>query len=140
MHTLRLARDFLIGLGLFMLISSLNLATGAPPEPLAFVSAVRTSVLAALIDMGACWQSAESAIALLPNALVEHDRTLVILGLVFSGMVAFNLWFARHVRCVYTPQDRLGGPAGDGRQVSSAPSAFPILGEDIRLRSGEDKR
>jgi hypothetical protein len=140
MHSLRLTRDFLIGLGLFMLISSLSLPAGAPPDPLAFFGAVRTSVLVVLIELGACWSPAQAAIALLPSALVEHDRTLVILGLVFSGMVAFNLWFARHVLSVYTLRDRPGGPAGDGTQVSSRLSLLPILGEDSRRRSGEDNQ
>jgi hypothetical protein len=108
MHTVRLARDFLIGLALFMVICSVNLANGTPPDLLAFASAVRTSILAALLELGACWPAVEAGAGLMPGALVEHDRALVILGLVFSGLVAFNLWFVRHVRCVYTAP-RQGG-------------------------------
>jgi hypothetical protein len=33
----------------------------------------------------------------------DRGDAIVILALVFLGMVAFNLWFFRHLRCVYAP-------------------------------------
>ena len=110
MHTI--ARDFLIGLALFMLICSVNLAATEPPAPLVLANAVRTSLLAALIELGACWRPDEAGVSLLSSTLVEHDRALVILGLVFSGMVAFNLWFVRHVRCAYGSRQGPGWGSG----------------------------
>ncbi|HXF54630.1 MAG TPA: hypothetical protein VNK52_10960 [Hyphomicrobiaceae bacterium] len=102
MHTLRLARDFLIGLALFLLICSITLAGEGHSGLLLVASAVRTSVLATVSGFCLGWPAIEGDAHLLPAALVVHDRAVVILALVFSGMVAVNLWFARVIRCVYT--------------------------------------
>jgi|GEM_PF-4161359 len=112
MHTLRLARDFLIGLALFLVICSITFADDGHSGLLLFASAVQTSVLAMVSGFCVGWPAIADGARLLPAALVEHDRAIVILALVFSGMVAVNLWFARVVRCVYTAphlDERRGG-------------------------------
>jgi hypothetical protein len=100
MRTIRIARDFLIGFALFMLICSVHLAGTGSPAPLVFLNAVRTSIFATAVELGA-WQPAGAAFDVLSCLPIAHDRELVILGLVFSGMVAFNLWFARHLHRDY---------------------------------------
>jgi len=77
MHTLCLARcagDLLTDIGLVILIG--------------------VAVLAGIEFAG--------ALAPVYEQLVQHDPAPVMLGLAVCGMIAVNLWFALHVRYVYT--------------------------------------
>jgi hypothetical protein len=37
----------------------------------------------------------------------DRGGAILILAFVFSGIVAFNIWLFRHLRCVYAPATRL---------------------------------
>jgi hypothetical protein len=102
----RMVRDFLTGMVLFGVIVGLTTIAQAPnePNPAVFSGAAQAGQYAMPAD-------AQTLVAsdFKPNFIpsTRIDRTagqtqgLMILGLVFSAMVAFNLAFLRHLRRVY---------------------------------------
>lgn len=111
MRTIRVARDFLIGLALFGLICGVNLAEASAPASTFLANAARAAVLGNHAEPSA-WSAAEARASVHRHKHIERDRALAILALVFSGFVAFNLWFARHLRRVYASPRRGGWRRG----------------------------
>lgn len=108
----RATRDFLIGLCVFGV-----LAVVVPPA-----SHLQHGVpLAMLTDTVEAWsaRSGEGAlplVAALPDAAAAKERATYnlmwsTLALVFSSLVAFNLWFFRHLRRIHgASRPRAGRP------------------------------
>jgi hypothetical protein len=102
----RMVRDFLTGLVLFAMI--LGVTTFAPLSNEAN-STFSGAALAGQFTMPTDAQALVSVDFKTPNftsstrvaRTTEQTQGLLILGLVFSAMVAFNLAFLRHLRRVY---------------------------------------
>jgi hypothetical protein len=109
----RLLKDFLIGLSVFALVLLAAAAEG---------SGGAWSVLAEVANAGEIASSEvidtldmiDAQLALSEPVYRDTDRgtAILILALVFSSIVAFNLWFFRHLRRVYAPSRRGGGLRG----------------------------
>lgn len=110
----RTLKDFLIGLGAFALVVLASAdGSGGPWSMLVEVAnageLARSEVVGAL-DM------IDEEFALSEPVYRGTDRgtAILILALVFSSMVAFNLWFFRHLRRIYAPVRRGRGRRGLG--------------------------
>jgi hypothetical protein len=92
------ARDFLLGLGLFtvMLTAANHLPARTANEPAPIFN---SSAYAAI--QPATYSRPHGAATAIVSRASDDLRTKVILGLVFSTLVAFNLALLRHLRRVY---------------------------------------
>ena len=97
-------RDFLLGLGLFAVIAASGVAQQGPSYGLFAQSAHAgwmeevAAATGAALDLKVRPMEAEPGL--------RHAVTVGILASVLSGLFAFNLWFARHLRRAYAPRRR----------------------------------
>lgn len=106
----RTTRDFLIGLCVFAALAVV-LPPAHPLKP--------GMPLAMLTDTVEAWSAhsgadALSLVAALPDAAAAKERATYntmwsTLALIFSSLVAFNLWFFRHLRRVHVASRPRGG-------------------------------
>jgi hypothetical protein len=103
----RTLRDFFISLGVFALVVVVTSAdgSGSPWSVLAEPANIAQMMSS---DVDGAW----SRIDLVPDHSqsvyrgTNRGTAMLILALVFSSIVAFNLWFFRHLRRVYASSRR----------------------------------
>ena len=100
----RLLKHCSIGLGPFvlMMIAAFVQSTGAAASVLADVAHVSET---AISQIGGTLSIIEEKFALCEPIFRGTDRgdAILILAFVFLGIIAFNCWLVRHLRCVYAP-------------------------------------
>ena len=92
----RLARDFLLGLGLFAAAALSGIAGGSSGN---LVDSANARLFDASSNIIA--ETASGGMSL------HHVEALVSFALVFASMFALNLWFVRHLRRVHAAPRRL---------------------------------
>jgi hypothetical protein len=105
----RMLKRFRIGLGAFALMllgaSISGLGSGAVLAEVAQASGMASSEVVDTLHM----IDAEFALSEPVYRGTDRGDALLILASVFAGIVAFNFWFFRHLRCVYTPASQSSG-------------------------------
>jgi hypothetical protein len=106
----RLLKDAFIGLSAAALLL-LAASAGGPGGPRSFVAEVAHASEAASSEVVDTLHMIDVELALSEPVYRGTDRgtAILILALVFSSIVAFNLWFFRHLRRVYAGSRRCGG-------------------------------
>jgi hypothetical protein len=106
----RLLKDFLIGLAVIALVLVAAFADGAR-GPWSMLAEVAHAAEIASSEVADTMEMIDAELALSEPVYRGTDRgtAILILALVFSSIVAFNLWFFRHLRRVYAPSQRGGG-------------------------------
>ena len=109
----RTLKDFFIGLSVFALVVLAASAdgSGGPWSMLAQVANAGEMTRSEVVDtLGMIGQ--EFALSEPVYRHTERGTAMLILALVFSSIVAFNLWFFRHLRHMYAPSRPGGGRRG----------------------------
>jgi len=108
-----LLKDFLIGLGVFALVLFAASADG-PGGAWSLLAEVANAGEMTSSDVIDTLDMIDAQLALSEPLYRHTDRgtAILVLALVFSSIVAFNLWFFRHLRRVYAPSWRGGDPSG----------------------------
>jgi hypothetical protein len=98
----RLLKDFLIGLGAFALVFLAASGDGSSGA-WSILAEVANAGEMASSDVIDTFDMIDAQLALSEPVYRDTDRgtAILILALVFSSIVAFNLWFFRHLRRVY---------------------------------------
>jgi hypothetical protein len=104
----RTLRDLLIGLGVFALVFLAASADGSqgPSSMLAQVANAGEIARAEVVDTLGMIDE-EFALSEPVYRGTERGTAMLLLTLVFSSMVAFNLWFFRHLRRVHASLPRV---------------------------------
>jgi hypothetical protein len=100
MHPTRSLRYCLISLAFVLLAWSVGLVATARPAAALYANSAHPNVVAAATQARPRTMT-QSLVDVPHRAPVQRDRALLILIPVLSGMVAFNLWFARHLHFAY---------------------------------------
>jgi hypothetical protein len=97
----RMLKHFRLGLGAFALMllggSISGMGSGAGLAEVAQASGMATSEVVNTLHM----IDAEFALSEPVYRGTDRGDALLILASAFAGIVAFNLWFFRHLRCVH---------------------------------------
>jgi hypothetical protein len=118
----RLLKHVRVGLGAFALMLVAAPAHGWESTGTALAEVAHAAQIVSSRIVGT-WHSLDAEFGLSEPLYRGTDRgdAMIILALVCASIVAFNLWFLRHLHCAYAPsQQGNRGPLNCGRWSSRA--------------------